>query len=124
MYTIISKTIKKRVKPIMLVQRVKTKIKELIEKKGMSIYEVAKKSELTEACIRNWYTKRNYTPSPEAIEKICNTFNITEAELMLREDEELVSVSEEERDLLKGWLLLSDSQKKLVKMQIDAFLDL
>lgn len=124
MYTIISKTIKKRVKPIMLVQRVKTKIKELIEKKGMSIYEVAKKSDLTEACIRNWYTKRNYTPSLEAIEKICNTFNITEAELMLREDEELVSVSEEERDLLKGWLLLSDSQKKLVKMQIDAFLDL
>lgn len=108
----------------MLVQRVKTKIKELIEKKGMSIYEVAKKSDLTEACIRNWYTKRNYTPSLEAIEKICNTFNITEAELMLREDEELVSVSEEERDLLKGWLLLSDSQKKLVKMQIDAFLDL
>lgn len=124
MYTIIGKTIKKRVKPIMLVQRVKTKIKELIEKKGMSIYEVAKKSDLTEACIRNWYTKRNYTPSLEAIEKICNTFNITEAELMLREDEELVSVSEEERDLLKGWLLLSDSQKKLVKMQIDAFLDL
>lgn len=108
----------------MLVQRVKTKIKELIEKKGMSIYEVAKKSDLTEACIRNWYTKRNYTPSLEAIEKICNTFNITEAELMLREDEELVSVGEEERDLLKGWLLLSDSQKKLVKMQIDAFLDL
>ena len=68
--------------------------------------------------------KRNYTPSLEAIEKICNTFNITEAELMLREDEELVSVSEEERDLFKGWLLLSDSQKKLVKMQIDAFLDL
>ena len=124
MYTTISKTIKKRVKPIMLVQRVKTKIKELIEKKGMSIYEVAKKSDLTEACIRNWYTKRNYTPSLEAIEKICNTFNITEAELMLMEDEELVSVGEEERDLLKGWLLLSDSQKKLVKMQIDAFLDL
>ena len=124
MYTIISKTIKKRVKPIMLVQRVKTKIKELIEKKGMSIYEVAKKSDLTEACIRNWYTKRNYTPSLEAIEKICNTFNITEAELMLREDEDLVAVSEEERDLLKGWLMLNDSQKKLVKMQIDAFLDL
>lgn len=68
--------------------------------------------------------KRNYTPSLEAIEKICNTFNITEAELMLRKDEDLVAVSEEERDLLKGWLLLNDSQKKLVKMQINAFLDL
>lgn len=65
-----------------LVDRVKIKIKELIESKGLSIYELAEKADLTEACIRNWYTKRNYTPSLEAIEKICFALGITEAELV------------------------------------------
>lgn len=59
-----------------LVERVKFRIKELIEIKRISIYELAEKSDLTEACIRNWYTKRNYTPSLEAIEKICRAFDI------------------------------------------------
>ena len=47
-----------------------------MEKKGLSVYELAKKADLTEACIRNWYTKRNYTPSLEAIEKICCALDI------------------------------------------------
>ena len=55
-----------------LVERVKSKIKELIKQKGLSIYEVAEKSDLTEACIRNWYTKRNYTPSMVLDENLIN----------------------------------------------------
>lgn len=39
-----------------LVERVKIRIKELIASKGLSIYELAEKADLTEACIRNWYT--------------------------------------------------------------------
>ena len=34
-----------------LVERVKSKIKKLIKQKGLSIYELAEKSDLTEACI-------------------------------------------------------------------------
>lgn len=89
-----------------LVERVKFRIKELIEIKRISIYELAEKSDLTEACIRNWYTKRNYTPSLEAIEKICRAFDISESELVRRDDEELVPMTEKEKLLLKNWLLL------------------
>ena len=106
-----------------LVERVKLKIKELIEVKNISIYELALKADLTEACIRNWYTKRNYTPSLEAIEKICLALEVTETELVRREDEELIPATSEERDLIKNWLLLDGKQKKLVLMQIDAFLN-
>lgn len=84
-----------------LVERVKFRIKELIEIKRISIYELAEKSDLTEACIRNWYTKRNYTPSLEAIEKICRAFDISESELVRRDDEELVPMTEKEKLLLK-----------------------
>ena len=105
-----------------LVERVKLKIKELIEIKKISIYELAEKADLTEACIRNWYTKRNYTPSLEAIEKICRAFDISESELVRRDDEELVPMTEKEKQLLKNWLLLEEKQRNLILMQIDAFL--
>lgn len=105
-----------------LVERVKFRIKELIEIKRISIYELAEKSDLTEACIRNWYTKRNYTLSLEAIEKICRAFDISESELVRRDDEELVPMTEKEKLLLKNWLLLDEKQRNLILMQIDAFL--
>ena len=103
-----------------LVERVKFKIKELIEIKKISIYELAEKADLTEACIRNWYTKRNYTPSLEAIEKICRAFDISESELVRRDDEELISMTEKEKQLLKNWLMLDEKQRKLILMQMDA----
>lgn len=105
-----------------LVERVKFKIKELIEIKKISIYELAEKADLTEACIRNWYTKRNYTPSLEAIEKICRAFDISESELVRRDDEELIPMTEKEKQLLKNWSLLDDKKRNLILMQIDAFL--
>ena len=113
------KIILKRVMIMGLVERVKSKIKKLIKQKGLSIYELAEKSDLTEACIGNWYTKRNYTPSLEAIEKIC----LALTELVRREDEELIPATLDERDLIKNWLLLDEKQKQLVLMQIDAFLN-
>ena len=119
----ITKTIQKRVMLMSLVERVKLKIKELIQIKGLSIYELAEKADLTEACIRNWYTKRNYTPSLEAIEKICSALEITEAELMRRGDEELISATDEERKLIEKWLLLDEKQKNLILMHMDIFIE-
>ena len=105
-----------------LIERVKAKIKELIEIKGLSIYELAEKADLTEACIRNWYTKRNYTPSLEAIEKICSALGISETELVRREDEQLVPVTKEEEQLIKNWSMLDEKKRTLIFMQIEAFL--
>ena len=106
-----------------LVKRIKLKIKKLIKQKGLSIYELAQKADLTEAYIRNWYTKRNYTPSLEAVEKICLALEVTETELVRREDEELIPATLDERNLIKSWLLLDEKQKKLILLQIDAFLN-
>ena len=106
-----------------LVERVKLRIREIIEQRGISIYALAEKADLTEACIRNWYTKRNYTPSLEAVEKICLALEVTETELVRREDEKLIPATLDERNLIKSWLLLDEKQKKLILLQIDAFLN-
>ena len=105
-----------------LIERVKAKIKKLIDIKGLSVYELAEKADLTEACIRNWYTKRNYTPSLEALEKICSALGISETELVRREDEQLVPVTEEEKQLIKNWSMLDEKKRTLILMQIEAFL--
>lgn len=105
------------------VSKVKWKIKELLIQKDMSIYELAAKAEITDACIRNWYTKRNYNPSLVAIIKICNALDISVAELFRDEKDELISVGKEEKQLLFNWAVLSDKQKSAVKVMIETFID-
>ncbi len=105
-----------------LVGRIKSKIGRLIREKGWSVYELADKADLTEACIRNWYTKRNYTPSLEAIEKICQAFDISVTELVCDDDEELVPLNVEEKLLIQDWIVLNSKQKTVILMQMDAFL--
>ena len=107
---------------MVLAERVKIRIKELIDQKGISIYALAEKAELTEACIRNWYTKRNYTPSLEAIEKICHALDVSVAILVQEETEELMPVTPREKELLENWAILEEKQKKVILMQMDAFL--
>ena len=106
-----------------LVERIKARIKDIIEQKGISIYNLAANADLTEACIRNWYTKRNYTPSLEAIEKICKALDISVAELVCEDDEEMMPVTETERALLQNWIKLEEKQKKVILIQMDAFLN-
>lgn len=103
--------------------RVKNKIRKLINQRKWTIYELAQRSELTEACIRNWCTKRNYTPSLEAIEKICKALDISVAELVHDESENLMVVNDEKLQLLENWSELEEKQKKVILMQIDVFLD-
>lgn len=103
--------------------RVKKRIKELMDQRAWSVYDLSQKSDLTEACIRNWYTKRNYTPSLEAIEKICKAFEISVAELVRDETEDSIVVDAEKKELLKNWSNLETKQKKVVCMQIEKFLN-
>lgn len=90
--------------------------------KGMSIYDLAQKAELTEACIRNWYSARNYTPSLEAIEKLCYAFDITVAELLCNE-EEVTVLTGETKQLLDKFRILNKRQKEAVMIHVDSYLN-
>ncbi len=105
------------------ITKIKWKIKEILIQKNISIYQLANKTDLSGACIRNWYSKRNYTPSLGAVLKICEVLEISPVELFREETDQTMVVSEEEKELLFNWTMLNDKQRKAVMMQIEAYLE-
>ena len=105
------------------IAKVKWRIKDYMSQKEISIYELAKKADLTEACIRNWYTKRSYTPSLEAIIKVSKALDVPVADLFREDDNEQIYVTKEERELLMDWAILNEKQKCAVRSVIDSFMD-
>lgn len=105
------------------ITQVKWKIKEILIQKNISIYQLANKTELSGACIRNWYSKRNYTPSLSAIVKICEVLEISPIELFRDDGDENMCVSKAEKEILATWALLSEKQKKAIMMQMEAYLE-
>lgn len=105
------------------IAKVKWRIKDYMTQKNVSIYELAKKADLTEACIRNWYTKRSYTPSLEAVIKVSKALDVPVADLFREDGNEQFYVTKEEKELLMDWSMLSDKQKRAVKSVLDSFID-
>ena len=91
---------------------VKSKIKYFMKAKNLNDYKLAQKSGLSQPTITNWFNSRNYTPSIEALEKVCSAFEITIAELCCTNDEKMMPVSDEIQELLNVWYILDKSQRE------------
>ncbi len=91
---------------------VKSKIKYFMKAKNLNDYKLAQKSGLSQPTITNWFNSRNYTPSIEALEKVCSAFEITMAELCCTNDEKMMPVSDEIQELLNVWYILDKSQRE------------
>lgn len=99
----------------------KIKIKEFMDAKNTNVYALAKKSGVTQPCIANWFNERNYTPSIDALEKVCDGLDITMAQLFCEEDEEMVPITAEERRLLNLWQILDKSQRENLLLLLESF---
>lgn len=85
------------------------KIKELAEARGWSEYRLVKESKLAASTISNIY-HRNTIPSIPTLETICNTFGISLSQFFSNDN--MVSLTEEQEELLIHWASLSPEQKK------------
>lgn len=94
--------------------KIKTKIKKVIDAKGLSIYRVAELADVTDTCIRNWYNKRNYKPTLESVIKICKALNISLSEAFLDNEESLYPLTKDKRELIDLWLLLTKEQQQSI----------
>ncbi len=103
-----------------IITRVKQKIRLLVEKKGMSIYELANQADISDPCIRNWFSKRNYVPSLTSLISICEVLDITLAQLFT-EDEELYPLNNEEKELIECWQKLDAKEKQAVLTVIKSY---
>ena len=60
---------------------------QLLQKKGISAYKVAKEAGVTQTALSNWKSGRN-TPSTTTLQKIADYFGVTIDYLMTGEDKE------------------------------------
>ncbi|MCI8814082.1 MAG: helix-turn-helix transcriptional regulator [Lachnospiraceae bacterium] len=92
------------------------RIKELCEKKQMSMYALSKKSGISQSSLSN-LMKRGSTPSFFTLDKICDGLGITLAQFFSN-DREVLDITEEQKKVLQVWDLLTDKQKQAVEIYV------
>lgn len=102
---------------------IKNKILDELNSRNLSIYELAKQIDLSEPCIRNWFNNKNYVPSLNSLEKVCNYLHIPLSVIFLSEDETLYPLSTAEKDLLEKYKKLNEKQKEAIKIHINSYFD-
>ena len=86
-------------------------ITRLRTKRNWSEYDLAKRAGLSQSTISTWYRK-NQTPTIQTLDKVCTGLGITLSQ-SFAEEEELVSLTPEQRELLDNWSALSEVQQNL-----------
>ena len=88
------------------------KITSLREERGWTTYRLSKLSGIPQSTLSTWYRK-NLMPPIDKLEIICQTFGITLAEFF-NDTDVLVSMTEEEKNMLSQWNLLTPAQRAAV----------
>ena len=88
------------------------KITSLREERGWTTYRLSKLSGIPQSTISTWYRK-NLMPPIDKLEIICQTFGITLAEFF-NDTDVLVAMTEEEKNMLSQWNLLTPAQRAAV----------
>ncbi len=92
------------------------RIKRLMEQRGWSVYRLGKKSGLAQSTLSHVFRKDS-EPTISTLETICKAFGLTLGEFFA--EGELVPLTEEQRELLDKWALLTVEQKQLVLNMIE-----
>lgn len=95
------------------------RIDDIMNELGWSYYKLANESGLSSSTISNIY-RRHTVPSIATLEAICDSFGITLAQFFL-EDENLVHLTPQQKEMFDDWIYLSDSQKKIISDIIREF---
>lgn len=88
------------------------RIRQLQQERGWSDYRLAKESGLSMSTIANLF-RRNTIPKVSTLETICQGLGITMAQFFT-DEEELVPLTPEQKEMFQKWALLSKDQKKLI----------
>lgn len=99
----------------------KQRIKELMAKKNITEYRLAKLSGLSQSTISNIFN-RNTAPTIPTIEAICNGLGITMAQFFADEGNEApVYLSHEQKAFFDKWAILSAEQKSIIEKLISSY---
>ena len=90
----------------------KARIKQLMEQRQWTLYELARQSGLAQTTLANMW-RRNNEPSIATLRLICDAFGITLAQFFA-EDDKYVPLTEEQCELLNHWRALNSNQRELI----------
>ena len=93
---------------------VNDKLKMLLKNRGWTEYKLSKYSGLSESTIGNIFS-RNTVPSISTLEAICKAFGITLSQFFSDDENELVELNDELKELFNDWMTLSKEQKEAVR---------
>ncbi len=93
------------------------RIDELMKERNWSEYKLAAESGLASSTIANMH-RRNTVPSISTLEAICSAFGLSLAQFFT-EGGNIVQLNDEQMQLFRRWLTLTDHQKDLIYKIID-----
>lgn len=89
----------------------KTRIKALMDERGWTVYELAKRSGLSQTTLANLW-KRNNEPSLPTLRILCQTFGITLSHFFAEGN--TVTLTPAQMEFLNDWNALSERQKEIL----------
>lgn len=89
------------------------RISELMQKQGLSRYQLAKMAGLSQSTIANMY-QRNTVPSVATIETICEVFDISLPQFFAEKDDQFFPMNEKQREAMDLYLLLDEDQQAAI----------
>ena len=92
------------------------RIKELCDKKQMTMYALSKKTDISQSSLSN-LMKRGSTPTFYTLNRICDGLGITLAQFFSNDNGKL-DLSSEQRKILEMWETLTDKEKEAVEIYV------
>ena len=93
------------------------KLQQMLDERGWTKYQLAKRSNLSDATIANIY-RRNTTPSIATLDAICRGFGITLSQFFA--EGEMVELTPELKEMFDAWVSLTPEQKAAIHQTIRA----
>lgn len=90
-----------------------SRISELMKKQGLTRYQLAKMSGLSQSTIANMY-QRNTIPSVATIETICQVFQISLPQFFAQEGDQFFPMTEKQKEAMDLYLLLDADQQEAI----------
>lgn len=91
------------------------KLQQMLDERGWTKYQLAKRSNLSDATIANIY-RRNTIPSIATLDAICRGFGITLSQFFA--EGEMVELTPELKEMFDAWVSLTPEQKAAVQQMI------
>ena len=90
---------------------VSERLKYYMERRGMTIYALAKASGLPWQTVKNLVNQMN-NPTVATVEMLCRGLGITMSQFF-SDEEEMIALTAEQKELLEQWNVIAEDEKKV-----------